>query len=305
MKSTPPLAPGPGTEDACPCGSTKKSKGCCWSANRWEVQPAGVLSDESAGAGLPKCFASPLGGCDGGITGEHYWSRTILEQVAGDSSTVKVAGMAFAGDASPHRYGVSSLVANILCRKHNSALSPLDAAAGRFFAAFRSINSKSWDRGTGSFALFAGPDIERWMLKVFLANVVAGVMKDGPRRVKVASPIDPILLRALFLGTPMSRGAGIYFVEPSEGRFTPGHLSFQPLLIRATPNEGHLAGIHVNLNGFTFVLTTVDVDLRAFGFLDTWYRPRQVWIRHHSIRRVIEFGWPGEDRREVVHLVGA
>ena len=69
------------------------------------------------------------------------------------------------------RVGVNSLTCNMLCTRHNSALSPLDTAAGHFFAkitaAMRHANMHSMVKKT-EYYLVNGDAIERWALKTML-----------------------------------------------------------------------------------------------------------------------------------------
>ncbi|WP_166827307.1 hypothetical protein [Thalassoroseus pseudoceratinae] len=65
--------------------------------------------------------------------------------------------------------GSSSLTTKALCRRHNTALSPIDSAAARFFRAFTTIhNSLCEDMPSQQLYFFSGMDIERWMLKTMI-----------------------------------------------------------------------------------------------------------------------------------------
>ena len=68
--------------------------------------------------------------------------------------------------------------------------------------------------------------------------------------------------------------------------------------------KGTFVGILADLEGFTFALILVPPSSWAENpFNEVWYRPRQIWVRRGVTRRVVEFTWPGENRRDIVHLV--
>lgn len=128
----------------------------------------------------PKCWASVLGDCQGGISGEHYISACLF-----DDDAVFVQGFSWCLP-EPKKIGVSSLVKNMLCRKHNSELSDLDAAALGTFNAFRRFveldqirrgtKSKSW---TVETIETDGRALERWFLKTLINLNFEGKSKIG------------------------------------------------------------------------------------------------------------------------------
>lgn len=78
------------------------------------------------------CWARSLGDCGGGISGEHLFSECVLAE------ETTLSGLPGRPPISLKR---SAVVANILCRDHNAALSPLDSAAGRMVADLERVRS--------------------------------------------------------------------------------------------------------------------------------------------------------------------
>src|SRR5438128_186073 len=79
------------------------------------------------------CWANVLGGCSRGLSGEHV----ITESLFLDDS-IGVKGLPWCREG--HKFiGKASYTANILCRKHNSDLSPVDDAGTFAFATFRAM----------------------------------------------------------------------------------------------------------------------------------------------------------------------
>ncbi len=75
---------------------------------------------------LVTCWASDLGGCSNGLSGEHVVTKALFD---GKAATVK--GFGWCKDEFK-TVGLNSLVANILCKHHNEYLSPVDEEAQRF-----------------------------------------------------------------------------------------------------------------------------------------------------------------------------
>jgi hypothetical protein len=72
--------------------------------------------------------------------------------------------------SKPKAIGINSLTANILCRKHNNALAPVDAEGIRAFRAIRRFEEILSGRQVPSDAADLqhnadGPLLERWFLK--------------------------------------------------------------------------------------------------------------------------------------------
>ena len=80
------------------------------------------------------CFAVHLGDCSGGISKEHYVSRSVLA-IAGN--TVQVSGFPWQEPDEPLEIGIGALTSRILCSHHNSELSPLDETASKFLRALK------------------------------------------------------------------------------------------------------------------------------------------------------------------------
>lgn len=87
---------------------------------------------------MNKCWAKSLNNCSSKITGEHIVSNLILDKY------VTVKGFSWCKNESK-TIGSSSLVGNILCNKHNEALSAYDNEAKKYLdtiVEFDKIHSK-------------------------------------------------------------------------------------------------------------------------------------------------------------------
>ena len=166
----------------CPCGSKKLVQDCCLDPDgqlRVKV-PSLAPPGPSTGYAHPKCYLAHTDNCSGKISSEHYVSRAILELI-GDE--LHVGGLPWEPRGTTVKYGINSLVSNILCVRHNSALSPLDTLAAQTFKTMRAVcgdlNHQSDASGT-TWHFGSGEALELWCLKtlcgLFFSSVAA---KDG------------------------------------------------------------------------------------------------------------------------------
>lgn len=228
-------------------------------ATRWtrtQIPRAGSLVLPSGNGRIEECYASVVGPCSGKISGEHSISSGIVKKLAseGDGS-VRVRGMHWQEDGAVKNLGPPSLVANVLCQGHNSALSPIDNVGIAVFEAFRRLIDT---RITGSEEVTLwGPDFELWILKALTARAVGGELENaGRRRAPRAVPADWPLI--LFGSKPMAAGCGLYIsakeitfdaAEPSFG------VAFQGMF--DGPDEAVLCGgrsIFTRIGDFTLMM---------------------------------------------------
>jgi hypothetical protein len=167
--------------------------------------------------GEERCWGRVLGGCTGGISGEHVITESLF---LGD--TIGVKGLPWCREG--HKFiGKASYTANILCRKHNSDLSPVDDAGTLAFATLRKVASIHGNRSdmiqhgvwAGRFDDVAheiqSQWLERWLLKTLINMELAG--KQGLAVGSNAAPgeIDRELVELAFGLRPFEKGAGLYF----------------------------------------------------------------------------------------------
>src|SRR5580704_9165329 len=63
----------------CPCGSSKPGGMCCYDGRVWHKPPALLgLRDLPPKSVVEKCYMKELRSCDGGISGEHLISESVI-----------------------------------------------------------------------------------------------------------------------------------------------------------------------------------------------------------------------------------
>lgn len=149
-----------------------------------------------------ECWASILGDCDKGQSGEHYISDGIF-----DSATVTAFGLPWCRDEA-RNIGMRSAVANILCGSHNERLSPFDAEAAKL-SRFIVANVHDQPLAEASIRL-SGVLLEKWALKTFFnLGYIRGLNREQSNRVD--PPVH--LLRYLYQDEPVTEGVGLYFIS--------------------------------------------------------------------------------------------
>lgn len=141
----------------------------------------------------PKCYANTRGGCSTTISGEHYVSHGLIKLYGNNDPAFTIQHKTGKGVGQP--VTPKNFKANILCQKHNTALSPADDAALEF-ATFLRRNALQYDAGAGEWGdaeeiTISGDDMQRWVLKVFLNHAVTGHF-DVQQKKTVTFPTEAI-----------------------------------------------------------------------------------------------------------------
>ncbi|MEP9386894.1 hypothetical protein [Mesorhizobium sp. KR9-304] len=164
---------------------------------------------------------------------------------------VVVGGMPWQAKGEEKTFGHNALTANVLCERHNSSLSPLDAEAGRLFRCltegFDHITKKSLSTKTAYF-FASGEALERWAIKSLFAFYHGGLAWADGKRLRDGVRFDETLARRAILEELLSAPLGTY-VHPNIGTDFSRQVQWAPLLSNGT---GALAGVRVQLLGITF-----------------------------------------------------
>jgi hypothetical protein len=159
---------------------------------------------------------------------------TIMLPSVSNNLTTDIQGAPWLGAAQEKIVPIDGLVSNrLLCRRHNSALSPLDMAAGGFFGALKSIYDDLADSGSlsrkGSWHLFSGEDIEAWFLKLAFGLFHSGNAARAGQKINSEQAINPAILARL-VGRPIASPLGLYVLADAVNRAaTPNQFGVLPL----------------------------------------------------------------------------
>jgi hypothetical protein len=200
------------------------------------------------------------------------------------AGTTKIGGLPWQQRETWEIRPTDRLAAKVLCTRHNQAVSPLDAEAGRFIetiGAFdRGFNQES---PHAEIALFCGEELEKWMLKTVCGMAAAGQLARGGDKLKLDVP-DPwvSILSGESDWPPMW---GLYAAHPAGVAYHSSSFLVEPITGRDTEE---ILAVRMAMNGVTFHLLLGRPDNPAvFGI----YRPRTLIFRQDEIQKFAEISW--------------
>lgn len=280
----------------CICRSGKAGGVCCFDGRRFWRAPAVVrLRRGENTLSLEGCYLNKTNSCCGKISNEHLISEAVLKVIQAKQLTA--VGLPWQPE-SPMNIGLNTLVANCLCRFHNSALSPLDTAAGQFFEALQLADTSQSSRGFQ--ILVSGHDIERWLLKtLFNFAYSKSLLNSGkPLLPLFHSTIDPVFL----LENPASwpAGTGIYFLQNVGDRVTRNdEFALAPISMRDT-NE--LIGMKISVQGLVFDLLLVPREITQSTNAPGVYRPGSLSFIYEDYQNQVLLSWADDAPHAEVRL---
>lgn len=235
------------------------------------------------------CWAYCLGDCQGPLSKEHVISAAVF-----DETMLHVEGIQAFGD-EPRVVSRASLTARMLCREHNSRLSPLDAEAARLSDAIKTARAD----GAPVTHRVNGVLLERWALKS-LVNLLASRWTEKGH----IPPGDDIVAKVFGLA-PILDPSGLYVLDGYQGTAPPDSVLYC-VLVSQRESRPHVLGLLISLSGVVFVLSIckskldeVLRDLSPIGpFVTTnartAYRPARIQLGDRSKPTptlMIEFDW--------------
>ena len=179
------------------------------------------------------------------MSGEHIVSNAIFK--AGCSCPIIIEGVKRIRQGEPTQGAEKS---NILCRHHNSLLSPLDETIGQIARFQAEANNKEYQ---GSITL-EGELLERWLLKTLINSAAAGW----------AAPVkwqpSPSIVRAIYGLEPVPDRLGLYIADGVDPSLRPsGNVTFTPIHM-GTPHGKILIGAYISVHGMP-LLVSLHTDL--------------------------------------------
>lgn len=244
-------------------------------------------SDQPAardGYSHPRCYAGIRADCSPGLSSEHFLSRALLRRIEPATGGIYVRGFPWQ-KKTVEQVGISSLAANVLCKRHNSQLSGLDGEALRLVDLIERWHS----REPGVFAgTVCGEKIERYLLKVLCGALAArSACAQGAR---IISGIPDRWTDLLFGDSPFPAGWGLYLNAHVGDRWDndPRTYSVAPVLLNAEP-----AGLCAVLRGFRLVLLMADPGPNPEGAVDSGRirHPKCIEANHPHGQVSIRFLW--------------
>ena len=187
---------------------------------------------------------------------------------------------------------ISSLTGNILCKRHNEALSPLDAMSGAFFAALKLMHDDIFDRRTLSrrrkWFMFSGEELELWLLKTAIGLFHSGNVAKDKTKLSDTQTINPTCYNILH-GGAFTAPCGLY-VEPVHISEQINQFQLQPLSDDAGQR---MVGLRMTYLSFAVILLFDPNATYGPGVTNsTTYRPSYLMVRNARRTHIVMLTWP-------------
>ena len=281
-----------GDAEVCPCGSELRFVDCCKRPGRLpyvtvpSLMPPGPLANYAH----PACYLASTNNCSTGRSREHYVSEAILARF----EQLSVSGMPWQNQGEVQNLPANALAANVLCERHNGALSPIDSMGLRAFEAFLSAADYAVHQrhsGRAAHFLISGEALELWMFKLMAGIHFGGIAKADGRvsRDNHAFPLEATM-QALTT-SELPKNAGL-IVTQNSGLVRPKQISVAPLI---TTQDSQIIGVRVQFGALTFETTIVPPPISAS------HRAQLASLRRP---RVVDFAGQARDARVVLTWLG-
>ncbi|WP_334387427.1 hypothetical protein [Bradyrhizobium sp. AZCC 2262] len=197
---------------------------------------------------------------------------------------------------------IDNLASKILCKRHNEALSPLDAEAGSFFRslteALADLERSSTSRKP-NFHLASGTALEYWMLKVACGMYFSIAAKDKVR-LSETHTIDLIKIRrAFFEGIWDDRG-GLYF----KGHIGSAMTTAWSVVVSPLSDDAAkiFSGVRIALLGLELELLFDTTNVNQGPWTGIIRRPTELIFEKGGREHHIILTWPAGTPENGIHL---
>lgn len=239
---------------------------------------------QTSGFAHPRCYLSCTNDCSQKISGEHYISKSLLNQIEQTNKTIDLAGVKWLPPEHWKSVGKEALTAKILCKRHNELLSPLDSCIALLARAIADIDAEFLKPEPRPLNFqISGSHLQRWTIKT-LIGMVESRQTCSPSAVPYAYKSELIALLCRD-DAEWPAGWGLYFTAPTAPVHHSRSFEFR---LRTNPDTGLALGADFIFNGVqtTLVLGTPG-SAAAFGIL----RPLRLNMRKGNVVSSVLFDW--------------
>lgn len=234
--------------------------------------------------------------CSEGKSREHYISEAILRRF----HDLNVSGMPWQEKGETKILPAKSLVANILCERHNSALAPIDLLGVKAFDALTEACDYALNRrwpGRAEHYLISGEGLELWMFKLAAGIHFGGIAAADGRIVRdtCGFPMDELIGALTSATLPPTSGL---WISQLPGLVQRGQIGVGPLIEIRT--NRHL-GVQVQFGPiqFAFLMETPVATAKEFEKYAHLRRPRVIDFHGPDRDARVVLSWPGSPINDV------
>jgi hypothetical protein len=225
-----------------------------------------------------------LADCSKVLSREHPITHGILKEIISHNGLLTIDGFNWQELNTTREVPTPRLASRILCKRHNEALSRIDAVALRLFK--KLDNAIRQEQRQPCVFLVDGTDFERWMLKSLCGLVLSGYADIGA--VGPTWRPDIRWLRILFDDELFPDRWGFYYSGESATTIEGG------VKCRTISNSHDgVYGLETLLDDerFLLLMDAPPEDLSGTYLSRYVYRPQQIVLVNEYCENVIRFGW--------------
>jgi hypothetical protein len=280
--------------EPCPCGEGRLFGHCCrrpggeiYKSVSWPIPPPPVTCYSNV-----RCYMNWTRNCCNTMSREHFVSQSVLKLIG--EKYVTVSGAPWQGDSKMKPVPIKDLVSkDLLCVRHNSAMSPLDTAAGRFFTAIKSIYADLGDFSTLSrkrqWWLLSGEELELWLVKVAFGVYHSGNVAIERQKLRDTQRLENVILRA-FHGATIPVPLGMYIMRDRKQSEFPNNLDFASL---SSDGSEEMVGLRFRFLGLSLLMLLSPTTAYDGEFLANHiHRPFYIGFRNRRRTHTIALTWP-------------
>ncbi len=229
------------------------------------------------------CYLHGHGKCGGGISREHYVSRSMLSFLAKDG-TIAIGGLPWQPKDTIQVFGIDRLLSKVLCQSHNNNLSFLDEEGAKLFCAFEAVDKAP--NTIPDLTVVDGRHVERLLLKVICGLSAGQGFNNG---------LVPSNWAKLLLGQKWPAAWGLYAPELFEPVVMASEIFIEA---KTKPSTGEVLALFFGVAGVHLHLLLGNPDNpSAWGV----HRPRGFIFRNGSAEKRVEFDWPFATERAMIY----
>ena len=275
----------------CGCGSGREFGKCCLKDGHIRLEPKLLTPPKPETKHRNrKCILNWTSDCCSKISGDHIVSKSVLRVITEDKITLSSSKY-----SREHSLDSSSLKTKRLCRRHNSALSPIDSQAARFFKAFADINtSLSKNSESQKLYFFHGIDIERWLLKTMLMVYFSKLSNITPEHYRL-----PAYTFSLFY-SDLAQPLGLYIPTSTNKEGKDFFVTENATSISILTDGDLVSGVTISLGGFnlTLIISGNEENFRRLAMNYT-YRPKSLLFFKESDVYAIQMLFPNTQGKDI------
>ena len=284
--------------DPCPCESGYPFGVCCRGHDIYPriAVPRLLPNEPTTGLANPRCYLRSTHDCVKKISREHYISDAVLQTIGGG---LIVSGAQWQRAGETKEMQAKSLVANILCKRHNESLSPLDTAAGKVFQAIATIydDLRASAEQPGNFwYLRSGEMLELWSLKVIFGLHRAGIATSNRQPIRDSHQLDSIKFIEALSARRLEEPCGVYVTAGKHGQTVSKGVEVEGIGMHDPPKIG---GVQIGIYGLEFDFVFDPSAVYRGRIQQSAYRPRCLTFRKGPRRHSILLTWPPSSRLEI------